>query len=283
MGAAPSLATARSLLFAPGDDVHKLAKALGSGADGVIADLEDGIAPSRRAAAREVVREALEAADGRCLRAVRVNRPGSEELAEDLPAIEGLALDAIVVPKAEPAALAELGETGPPLIAIVETSGGLRSTYDLAAAPRVAALALGALDLGVELGLERRADGQELLFARARLVVDSAAAGVRPPFDTVFAALADLAGLEEECGLARSLGLRGKLCVHPRQVEVVNAAFSPTAAELERARLVVEAYERAEADGRGAIQVEGMLVDRPVAERARRLLEDAELSFPGEG
>jgi citrate lyase beta subunit len=281
MGATPSLATARSLLFAPGDDADKLAKALGSGADGVIADLEDGVASSRRAAAREIVRESLGAADGPCLRAVRVNRSGSDELAEDLAAVAGLALDAIVVPKAEPGALAELGETGPPLIAIVETSAGLRSTYDLAMAPRVAALALGALDLGVELRLERRADGQELLLARSRLVADSAAAGVRPPFDTVFAALADLPGLEEECGLARSLGLRGKLCVHPRQVEVVNAAFSPTAAELEHARLVVDAYERAEADGRGAIQVEGMLVDRPVAELARRLLEDAGLSSPG--
>jgi citrate lyase beta subunit len=270
------LTTARSLLFAPGDDEHKLRNALGSGADGLIADLEDGVAPGRKETARAVARRVLAEASGSpCLRMVRINGLQGGALREDLAALEGITLDAVVLPKAAPAALAALGADGPPVLAIVETSVGLRSAHELAAAPRVAALALGALDLGLELGLERRDDGQEILLARSQLVLDSAAAGVRPPFDTVFEALGDPLGLERECDLARSLGMRGKLCVHPGQVEVVNRVFSPREADLARARCVVDAYDRAEAQGRGAVAVDGMLVDRPVVERARRLLTEA--------
>jgi citrate lyase subunit beta/citryl-CoA lyase len=227
-----------------------------------------------------VTRRVLAEAGGACLRLVRVNEP-ERGLSEDLAAFEGLERDAIVLPKATPASLAALGDAGPPVIALVETPAGIRSAHELAAAPRVAALALGAVDLRLELGLERRADGQELLFHRSQLVLDSAAAGVRPPLDAVFEDLGDDAGLERECGLARSLGMGGKLCVHPRQVAVVNTAFAPGDAELARARRLIDAYERAAAEGPGALVVDGMLVDRPVVERARRLLADAEPRAPG--
>ncbi len=121
------------------------------------------------------------------------------------------------------------------MIAIVETALGVRQAYETARLPRVAALVLGAVDLGAELGLEPRADGQEVLYARSQLVVDSAAAGIRSPFDLVHLDTRDDEGLEAEARLARSLGFRGKACIHPAQVEIVNRVFSPTKEE-QRAR-----------------------------------------------
>ena len=274
----PSLASARSVLFAPGNDRHKLAKALESGADAVVADLADAVPPEEKSAARTVVRELLPAASTSSLVAVRVNAADTSFWEDDLRAVADLELAALVLPKATPEAVERLGREGPPVLAIVESAQGLRRAYDVASAPRVAALALGAVDLGVELRLEPRADGQEVLVARSLLVLDSAAAGLRAPFDLVHLALDDVEGLEAECRLARSLGFRGKVCVHPAQVEVVNRVFSPTRDELERARRVVEAYERGVADGAGVVRVDGEMVDLPVVERARQVLAEAERS-----
>jgi citrate lyase subunit beta/citryl-CoA lyase len=274
----PSLASARSVLFAPGNDRHKLAKALESGADAVVADLEDAVPPEEKSAARTVVRELLPAASTSSLVAVRVNAADTSFWEDDLRAVADLELAALVLPKATPEAVERLGREGPPVLAIVESAQGLRRAYDVASAPRVAALALGAVDLGVELRLEPRADGQEVLVARSLLVLDSAAAGLRAPFDLVHLALDDVEGLEAECRLARSLGFRGKVCVHPAQVEVVNRVFLPTRDELERARRVVEAYERGVADGAGVVRVDGEMVDLPVVERARQVLAEAERS-----
>jgi citrate lyase subunit beta/citryl-CoA lyase len=145
-------------------------------------------------------------------------------------------------------------------------------------APRVAALLLGAVDLGAELGLQPRPDGLEILYARSKVVVDSAAAGIRPPFDIVHLEVTDTEGLEEECRLARSLGFRGKACIHPRQLETVSRVFAPTDAELEWAQRVVDAYERESGEGRGVFALNGTMVDLPVVERARRILAEAERS-----
>ena len=164
----------------------------------------------------------------RSLVAVRVNAVGTAHWEADLEAASSLELDALVLPKATPEAVDSLGSDGPPVVAIVETALGLRNAYETACLPRVGALVLGAIDLGVELGLEARADGQEVLYARSQLVVDSAAAGIRSPFDLVHVDTRDDAGLEAEARLARSLGFRGKACIHPAQVEIVNRVFSPT-------------------------------------------------------
>ena len=279
----PSLASARSVLFAPGNDRHKLAKALESGADAVVADLEDAVPPEEKSAARTVVRELLPAASTSSLVAVRMNAADTSFWEDDLRAVADLALAALVLPKATPEAVERLGREGPPVLAIVESAQGLRRAYDVASAPRVAALALGAVDLGVELRLEPRADGQEVLLARSLLVLDSAAAGLRAPFDLVHLALDDVEGLEAECRLARSLGFRGKVCVHPAQVEVVNRVFSPTRDELERARRVVDAYDRGVADGAGVVRVDGEMVDLPVVERAKQVLAEAERSASNGG
>lgn len=210
-----------------------------------------------------------------CARMVRVNGADTEWFEGDLAAVRELPLAALVVPKATPESVAALGPDGPPLIAIVETAQGLRLAYETAAHPRVEALVLGAVDLGLELGLEARPDGQEVLFARSKLVLDSAAAGRRGPFDLVHLDVRDGEGLDAECRLARSLGFRGKVCIHPDQVAIVNAVFAPGEEELERARRIVEAYTRGIAEGRGAVALEGEMIDLPVVERARQVLADA--------
>jgi citrate lyase subunit beta/citryl-CoA lyase len=270
----PSLATARSFLFAPGSDEEKLRKALAAGADAVVADLEDAVLAEEKPTARAVVAEVL-GAGADCLRLVRVNRAGSPWFADDLAALVGLGLDGVVLPKATPVAAAALSDTGQPVVAIVETAVGLRDVHELAAAPGVAALVLGAVDLGLDLGLEPRPDGLELLCARSSLVVASAAAGLRGPIDQVWLDVRDAEGLERDSRLGRSLGFRGKACIHPAQVEVVNESFSPSPSELLRAREVVAAYERGAAEGKGAVALDGELIDLPVVERARQVLADA--------
>ncbi len=268
-------ATLRSLLFAPGSDERKLARALASQADAVIADLEDAVSPGEKAPARKLAVRLLAGGETRCRRIVRINGTDTPFWEDDLAALAGLDLDAIMLPKASPTSVRALGESGPPVIAIVETAIGLRLAFETASSPRVVALALGAADLGAELRLEPRSDGQEILFARSSLVVDSAAAGLRPPLDVVHLDTRDEAGLEEESLLARSLGFGGKLCIHPAQVAVVNRVFGPSDEQLAWARAAVEAYERGVSEGRGAVALDGEMIDRPVAERARRILETA--------
>jgi citrate lyase subunit beta/citryl-CoA lyase len=269
-----SLATARSFLFAPGSDERKVSRALEAGADAVIADLEDAVVEAEKPRARELVASLL-AEPAPCLRLVRVNAAGGPWLADDLAAVTGLGLDGIVLPKATPTALAAVADGCPPVVAIVETAAGLQQVHDVAASAGVAGLMLGAVDLGLALGLEPRPDGLELLFARSSVVLASAAAGLRGPVDQVWLDVRDDAGLERDCALGRSLGLRGKACIHPAQVPVVNEAFAPSAGELRRAREVVAAYEQAAAAGKGAVALDGELIDLPVVERARQVLADS--------
>src|SRR5262249_47027306 len=147
--------------------------------------------------------------------------------ADDAAAVGQIAPDAVVVPKATPEAVDALGPEGPPIVAIVETAQGVRAAYEIAGRPRVAALQIGAADRGAEAGLEPRAEGLELIYVRSKVVFDSVAAGVRPPFDVVHLDIDAGEALESECRLARSLGLRGKACIHPAQLEIVNRAFDP--------------------------------------------------------
>jgi citrate lyase beta subunit len=272
--AAP-LDSVRSLLFTPGSDERRLRRALESGADAMTADLEDAVAPTEKALARELVARVLRDVESPTLETIRVNGADTEFFADDLQAIRELPLAAIVLPKATPEAVAALGESGPPVIAIVETAQGLRRAYETACRPRVSALMLGAVDLAAELRLEPRGDGLEILHARSQLVVDSAAAGIRGPLDVVHLRVRNDATLEAEARLARSLGMRGKACIHPAQVPVVNRVFAPDPAQLEWARGVVEAYEQGLAEGRGAVALSGEMIDLPVVERARSLLAAA--------
>lgn len=262
----------RSLLFAPGSDERKLAKALSSAADAVVCDLEDAVAPGKKESARDVVRAALERAERGPARLVRINAAGTPWFEEDLAFAAALELDGVVLPKAGPESVELVGSAGPPVVAIVETALGLRQAFEIASAPRVAALVLGAVDLGAEVGLEPRPDAQEILYARSKVSIDSAAAGLRGPFDVVHLDLDDEERLAEQCRLARSLGFRGKACIHPAHVETINAVFSPSEREIAWARTVVEAFD---AQSEGVLAVDGAMVDKPVVDRARRILEEA--------
>ena len=255
----------RSLLFVPGDDERKLAAAARAGADAVVVDLEDGVAPERKDAARELLASALPPGA-----LVRVNGLESGLMETDLEAVRGVDAAGLVLPKATPEAAEALASQSLPVVAIAETADGVRRAFEIACVPRVVALVLGAVDLGAQLGLAPLPDGEELLYARSKLVVDSVAAGIRPPFDSVHRTLDDPEGLERECRRARALGLRGKGCIHPAQVEVVNRAFAPDEDELAWARRVVAEHEG------GVSRVGGEMVDKPVLERARALLAEAE-------
>jgi citrate lyase beta subunit len=208
-------------------------------------------------------------------RVVRVNGANTRWFADDLAAAAELELDALVLPKATPEAVAALGSDGPPVIAIVETAQGLRLAYETASSPRVAALLVGAADLGAELGWEPRPDGLEVLSARSKVVADSAAAGIRAPFDIVHVDTLDGAGLEAAARFARSLGFRGKACIHPDQVAVINRVFAPEADEVAWAERVLEAAAAGEREGRGAVALDGEMIDLPIVERARRILAEA--------
>ena len=269
-----TVAHLRSLLFVPASDERKLRRALAAAADAVVADLEDSVAAPEKEGARRLLGRVLRGAVTKSALIVRVNAVDTPDFALDLESLHGLPVEALVVPKATPEAIAALGPDGPPVLAIVETAQGLRLAYETAAAPRVAALLLGAVDLGLELGLEPRPDGQEVLFARSKLVLDSAAAGIRAPFDLVHVDIRDDTGLASEARLARSLGFRGKACIHPAQIGIVNAVFAPAEGELARAQVIIDTYERAAAAGHGAVALEGEMIDLPVVERARRLIAD---------
>jgi citrate lyase beta subunit len=262
----------RSLLFAPGSDGRKLAKALSSPADAVVCDLEDAVAPADKEAAREVVAAAL-AQEGAPARLLRVNAAGTPWFEDDLAFAATLDLDGIVLPKSSPESVELAGSAGPPVIAIVETAMGLRQAFEIASEPRVAALILGAVDLGAEVGLEPRDDAQEILYARSKVAIDSAAAGIRGPFDVVHLDLYDQKRLEAQCKLARALGFRGKACIHPDQIETINRIFSPSEQEVEWARQIVASFE---GQSEGVVSVNGTMVDKPVVERARRILQEAE-------
>jgi citrate lyase beta subunit len=269
----PAVATARSLLFVPGDDAKKMERAWSSGADAVVLDLEDAVLPERKVSARQRVCATLRQRGPAPLRIVRVNGLDTAWGADDLGALESSDVDAVMLPKATGDGVAHLSSVGVPVIALIETAAGLRAAHEIACHPRVQALALGGADLGAELGWIPRPDGLELLHARSVLVLDSAASGLRPPFDVVQLATRDDAALAAEIAMARSLGMGGKLCIHPAQVDAVNAGFSPTPAEVAHAENVLAAWSAASSgDGSGVAVLNGKLVDLPVASRARATL-----------
>jgi citrate lyase beta subunit len=214
---------ARSVWLTGGQNADVLEAALGSDADAVFADFEDMVPPDAKDTAREVVARLFTAASGPQLRIVRVNGPDHPQHADDMAALREVPVDAIIVPMATPEVLSTFGAKGPDLIALVETGQGVRCAYEMASMPRVKAFMIGSGDLSADLRIDR--SPESLLYTRSKLVVDSAAAGIRAPFDVPSVSESD--ALEQECRYAQSLGMRGKLCVRPEQVEIVNRVFAP--------------------------------------------------------
>lgn len=266
----------RSLLFAPGSDPRKLGKALASEADVVVADLEDAVAPGAKADARASIADAFAAAGRRPGRMIRVNAPGSRWIDDDLALAVDLGAAAIVVPKALPDAVAAIAGAvgGTPIVAIVETAQALRQAYEIASVPGVEALMFGAVDLAAEIAFRPVPEGTHLLYARSKAVVDCAAAGIGAPIDSAYPHLDD-AGYRAEAELARTLGFRGKCCIHPRQLPLAHAVFSPAPDELAWAHRTLEAYRAAEAAGSGVLAVGAEMVDLATVRRAERIVREA--------
>jgi citrate lyase subunit beta / citryl-CoA lyase len=222
----PADTVLRSLLYVGADDRDGIDAAFDAGADLVVVDLEDGVPADRKQRARAVAIESLCESPGLGQRAVRVNGLDSGLLDADLAALEVLSLDALALPKATLAGIEEIEGVGLPILAVVETAEGVEQAQDIARHPQVLAMSIGGRDLRRELELEARADGQELLHVRSRLVLASRAAGLAGPFDSVaLAPVDDRPMLRTECLHSRSLGMRGRACVHPSQVTVVNEVF----------------------------------------------------------
>jgi citrate lyase beta subunit len=267
-----------TFLFVPADRPRRLTRAWESDADAVIADLEDAVAPEAKMTARDALHVQLVAGSPRGLLCVRINALDTDDAVADLELVSRWAhIDAIVVPKATAAQLrGRVFQT--PVIALIETATGLQGAAEIAATPGVERLMLGSIDLAADLGIEIGADSPILATARATLAIASAAAGIAAPIDGVWTDLNDDAGLRTETRAARCAGFTAKACIHPDQLEPVKTELDPSAQEVARAREIVSASERAELENEGAITVAGQMVDRPVAERARRLLARAERS-----
>lgn len=266
-----TLASARAALFVPVTARDRHARAFRSGADAVILDLEDGVAPAMKDAARAGLRDALAERVEGCLAIVRVNSPASAAGAADLAELAKLDVDAVMVPKAVPEAVAAAA-AGVPIIALIETAAGVLAAEQTARHPAVALLMLGPVDLAAELGCEESPEGDELLAARSQLLLASAAAGLPAPLDGPCLQPRDADVLELELRRAKRLGFGGKACIHPAQVEATTRAFSPTAAEVEWARRVLAGFEDGLEREQGVSIVDGQMVDLPVVARARRIL-----------
>ncbi len=278
----------RTLLFVPGDRPSRIATACASPADAVAVDLEDAVAAPAKAAARDTATAAITAAaprEGLFLRVNALDGPWAEgDLAAACAVLPRLA--GLIVPKAEdPGALRALGHelaeeaAGLPtghtaLLPIVESARGVLAAPEIARCPRVATLLLGTLDLAADLGVTPSIEGRELLHARSHVVLATRAAGLPGPLDGPHPDLDDDAGLVRSSVAARDLGYTGRVVLHPRQLDPVRTAFSPGDTELEWARRVLAAHERAQADGIGAVRLDdGTFVDRPVVLRAAALLD----------
>jgi citrate lyase subunit beta/citryl-CoA lyase len=261
----------RSYLFVPGHRPERFAKALASGADAVVLDLEDAVAPEAKAAARDAVRQYLAAADD-ALRArlvLRINDEATPWFDDDLQALAGLPPLALMLPKAERIETLQRLQArlpGRPVLALVESARGVLAAEALAACAPVARLVFGTLDYALDLDLS--GDPIGLDYAASRLALASRAAGLPAPVAGVTPDIDDPARLQADFARARAHGFGAKLCIHPKQVAPLHAAMQPSAEELAWAQRVVEAA----ASSSGAVQLDGRMIDRPVVERARRLL-----------
>jgi citrate lyase subunit beta/citryl-CoA lyase len=262
----------RSYLFCPGDRPERFGKALATGADRVVLDLEDAVLPEAKARARDGIVEWLRNADRKVM--VRVNASGTPWHADDVAALASSSgLAGIMVPKAEdPAVLASVrNQIGaePALVALVETARGVADLRRVASAPGLQRLAFGSVDFCTETGI--RGYGSELDFVRGQMVLESSLANLAAPIEGVTIEVKRDDILREDVARARRFGFGAKLCIHPSQVEAVNAGFSPSQAEIDWARRVIAACET----DAGAIVVDGKLVDRPVRLQAEAILHHA--------
>lgn len=261
----PSLA--RAPLFVPGDRPDRFDKALGSGADAVIVDLEDAVAPAAKEGARAAVAAWLDGGGRGVL--LRINEAGSPWHVDDMLLAANPGISGIVLPKATAEAMHAVDSADGAVWALVETARGLLESPRIAAHPAVTRLVLGLVDLGLDLGAEIDAPGGHPLADRARcdLVIASASAGLPSPVDGAYPALDDAAGLAAAAAHGRRTGMGGMLCLHPAQVAVVRRAHAPSPSQMDFSRRLLDASE----GQAGAFRFEGRMIDAPILDRARRI------------
>lgn len=288
----------RSWMFVPGNRQRMIEKSLGVAVDAIMMDIEDGVAPAEKEAARQQIAASLDGVAKRLkagepvrtpARYVRINAVGHERMRDDLAAVVRPGLEGLVVPKVEtPAQVRTVAEIldrreveaglergSVRLLVAIESPKGMFDAVAIASAsPRVIGLIFGAEDFSRELSLPLRREGEarDLLYARSALVIAAACAHVQS-VDGVWPDLQDTEGLKTFSRQARRIGFSGMSLIHPAQIDTVNAAFTPAADEIAYARGVLQAFDEARARGEGAVAFGGQLLDLPIVDRARQTLD----------
>lgn len=281
----------RTALFLPGNSPDMIANGGIFGSDSLILDLEDAVSINQKDTARYLVREALKALDfGGCERIIRINGMDTPFWEKDLEAVVPLKPEIVMVTKVSGGDCirraeekietieAQAGiERGSVKIApLLETALGIENAYRIAASsPRVEALYLGAEDLTADLKCRRTKQGGEILYARQRIVMAVRAAGIEA-YDTPYTDISDDEGLKLDAKLAKSLGFTGKMAISPRHIDCINQVFSPTPEEVSYAEEVCAAASLAKRQGKGAVSLNGKMIDAPIVLRARQILQEVE-------
>ncbi|MDD6316608.1 MAG: CoA ester lyase [Clostridia bacterium] len=286
----------RSMLFIPGNTPNLLMNADVLGADSIILDLEDAVSPAEKDAARILVRSALSSLGYKgCEVIVRINPIETDFWKKDLDEVIPLRPGMIMPTKVSCADdvrtvsdyIAQVEErcgmekNTVRLIPLIETAMGVENAFAIASAdPRVAAIFLGGEDLTADLRCKRTKEGNEIFYARCRMVNAARAAGV-DVYDTPFTDVDDIDGLYKDAAFAKSLGFTGKASISPRHVAGINEVFSPTQADIDYAHEVMETIRMAKAQGKGVVSLRGKMIDAPIVTRARQVIEMEKAIFGG--
>lgn len=263
-------AIARSYLFVPGNRPERFAKACAAGADEVIVDLEDAVSPADKDAARAAVTAWLSPEHPVLL---RINGADTQWFEQDLALCGQPGIAAVILPKAEHLDQIRMVAAAAPGIAVlplIETARGFWNAHSVAQAGSVQRLVFGSIDFQLDMGID--GDDLELLYFRSQLVLLSRIAGIQPPVDGVTTAIDDAAQIRTDAQRARRLGFKGKLCIHPRQVDIVNQCFSPSDESVAWAKKVLAAAEAAKG---AAVAMDGKMIDFPVIRKAMEIADAA--------
>lgn len=286
MSASDLTARRRSWLFAPGNRPAIMAKAILSKAQAIIFDLEDAVPLIEKSLARDTVINQIAGLSNRKPIYVRTNALDTPYALDDLRAVADLPIAGIILPKSDEAEAVRmaawvLGQAGPArpaplqIVPLIETANGLMRAREIAkASEQIECLAFGAGDFTLDMNLHWSRDEAELLGARLEIVLASRSANLPGPIDAVWVEMTDEQGMAQSALRARAHGFQGKMCIHPRQVEAIHAAFLPAAADIERARRIVSAFEETGGGSGAAIQVDGKMVDYPIVAAARHLIDE---------
>ncbi|MEI4768729.1 CoA ester lyase [Psychrobacillus sp. FJAT-51614] len=275
---------ARSYLFVPGTNMDIIKKAVLSNADSVILDLEDAVALSEKESAREIVKESLIRFGNEKEMIVRINDLDTPFWEMDLKCALSSGASGVMVPKSESfhgirSVCNKVREFSSnhsrpiQVIPLIETAKGIQFAHSIATSDKlIARMAFGSIDFSLDIDCELTPNGLELLFARSQIVIASRAAGIGSPIDTVYPELNNETGLENDAKLAKQLGFKGKLIIHPKQIQAVHQTFSPSKTEIDQATAIVKAFEEAENNGIASIEVNDQFVDYPVYKKAKSIL-----------